>query len=202
MSKEVLTKMGNVNFIGPTTNIDTSILGKLVTTGGTSAVYYVGLDGRRYVFPNEKVYKSWFLDFDDVITLDQDELESIGLSANVTYRPGILLVKIMSDPKVYAVSNGGTLRWVKTEATAKALYGNDWAKFVDDVLDAFFINYKIGSDIESLEDYNPAEELADTTSIDDDRGFNNPNALQAHTKKCEIKDNIRFCDYIDSSIGK
>jgi hypothetical protein len=62
-------------------------------------------------------------------------------------RPGTVLIKIVSDPKVYAVEPNGTLRWVKTEAIATALYGADWAKKVRDLDVAFFAGYLSGSDI-------------------------------------------------------
>ena len=61
------------------------------------------------------------------------------------------MVKIISDPKVYAVSRGGLLRWIGTEEIAKALYGNDWNKQIDDVSDAFFFNYRIGDPITSAQ---------------------------------------------------
>lgn len=31
------------------------------------AVYYVGDDGARYVFPNENIYFSWYPDFSDTV---------------------------------------------------------------------------------------------------------------------------------------
>ena len=52
------------------------------------------------------------------------QLAAYAIGGNVTYRPGTRLVKIQSDPKVYAVDAHGVLRWVKTEAAAIALYGS------------------------------------------------------------------------------
>lgn len=109
---------------------------------------YAG-DGKRYVFPNEQTYKSWYKDFSGVKTITDSELAAIMIGGNVTTRPGTSLVKITTDPKVYAVSTGGKLHWVESEAIAKALYGNDWAKRVVDVSDAFFVNYSISSSISS-----------------------------------------------------
>ena len=54
-------------------------------------------------------------------------------------------MKIPSIPKVYAVEPGGALRWIETEAVAKALFGDDWAKRVDDVSEAYFSNYHEGA---------------------------------------------------------
>ena len=57
------------------------------------------------------------------------------------------MVKIQTDPKVYAVAKGGALRWVQTEASATALYGASWNTKVDDLSDAFFADYAIGEQV-------------------------------------------------------
>jgi hypothetical protein len=57
------------------------------------------------------------------------------------------MVKIMSDPHVYAVARGGVLRWVTSEAVAARLFGSGWNKMIDDVSDAFFVNYTLGAPI-------------------------------------------------------
>ncbi len=114
----------------------------------SSAVYYCGADGKRYAFPNQRVHDSWYLGFEGVITLTDAELAAAPLGGTVTYRPGVRLVKITTDPKVYAVAANGELRWVTSEAVAVALYGADWATKVDDIPDAFFTDYRIGIPIE------------------------------------------------------
>lgn len=123
--------------------------GDLIKKDGLSAVYYLGEDGKRYVFPNESTYKSWYSDFSGVVTVSADELASYPLGANVVVRPGTFLVKITTDPKVYAVEKDGTLRWVQTESDAIALYGANWAQRVIDVADSFFTNYTIGTPLAS-----------------------------------------------------
>ncbi|MDP3043200.1 MAG: hypothetical protein Q8N21_02245 [bacterium] len=119
--------------------------GDLIKMSGLSSVYYLGGDGKRYVFPNEQTYFSWYSDFSSVVTIPQSELETYPLGANVTIRPGTKLVKITTDPKVYAVESDGILKHVPSEATAIALYGADWAKRVVDVSDAFFTNYTVST---------------------------------------------------------
>src|SRR5512142_1361624 len=113
-------------------------------TTADSAVYYVGTDGKRYAFPNAQAYFTWYADFGAVKIVSASEMASYQLGGNVTYRPGTRLVKITSDPHVYAVEPGGLLRWVQTEAVANGLYGPDWNKRIDDISDAFFLNYSIG----------------------------------------------------------
>jgi len=123
--------------------------GDLIKMDGNPAVYYLGSDGKRYVFPNGSTYNTWYANFSSVVTVSKSELESYGIGGNVTYRAGTKLIKITTDPKVYAVEPGGVLRWVTTEAIAKELYGNNWNTLIDDVPDPFFVNYTMGSDITS-----------------------------------------------------
>ncbi|PIR66749.1 MAG: hypothetical protein COU51_02340 [Parcubacteria group bacterium CG10_big_fil_rev_8_21_14_0_10_36_14] len=130
------------------------------------AVYYYATDGKRYVFPNEKTYNTWYDGFTGVKTITDSELAVIQIGGNAVYRAGVKLIKIQTDPKVYAVAKDGVLRWIKTESIAVALYGADWAKKVEDVPDAFFTNYTIGADIGSADNYNPtAEKTSDTEPI-------------------------------------
>ncbi len=120
--------------------------GDLIKASGPS-LYYYAADGKRYVFPNEKTYFSWYADFSSVKTITDAELAAVSIGGNVTIRPGTKLVKVTTIPKTYAVTQGGTLRWLESEAIAKALYGDNWAKRVVDVPDAFFTNYKDGASI-------------------------------------------------------
>ncbi|MFA6529281.1 MAG: hypothetical protein WCT09_00180 [Patescibacteria group bacterium] len=119
--------------------------GDLIKMAGNASVYYLGADGKRYVFPNSTTYFSWYSDFSGVVTIPAAELQSYPLGGNVTMRPGTKLVKITTDPKVYAVEPNGVLRGIQTEAQAAALYGTDWNKRVVDVPDAFFTNYTTGA---------------------------------------------------------
>ena len=121
-----------------------------------SAVYYVGADGKRHAFPNVQTYATWYPNFDGVQVITGEQLASIPLGASVTYKPGVKMVKFMTDPKVYAVAKGGILRWVKSQAAAVELYGAQWNKNIDDINDAFFTNYTFGAEINGIGDFNPA----------------------------------------------
>ncbi|MBU0648654.1 hypothetical protein KJ969_00890, partial [Patescibacteria group bacterium] len=111
------------------------------------AVYYYAADGKRYVFPNENTYFSWYPDFSTVKVITDAELADVTIGGNITIRPGTHLVKITTDPKVYAVTSGGSLHWVETEDVAAKLWGASWASKVVDVPDSFFTNYSIGDSI-------------------------------------------------------
>ena len=119
--------------------------GDLIKMAGNSSVYYLAANGKRYVFPNSATYFSWYPDFSGVVTIPAAELQSYMLGGNVTMRPGTKLVKVTTDPSVYAVEPNGTLRKIQSEAQASSLYGTNWSKRVVDVPDAFFTNYTVGS---------------------------------------------------------
>lgn len=122
-----------------------------------SAVYYVGADGLRHAFTNTKLFNTWYCDFSQVQVVQPDKLASIGLGQNVLYRAGLRMVKFTSVPKVYLVAEGGVLRPIKDEATARGLYGTAWNKLIDDISDAFYTSYQIGPEIGVGESANPSE---------------------------------------------
>lgn len=112
------------------------------------SVYYLGSDSKRYVFPNETTYSSWYADFSSVKIVASDIMASYGIGGNVTMRPGTHMIKITTDPKVYAVEPDGKLRWVDSEETAENLYGTNWVYKIVDVSDAFFVNYDSSTAVE------------------------------------------------------
>ncbi len=131
------------------------------------AVYYYADDGYRHAFPNEKVFFTWFDDFDDVIEVTGEFLSSLPLGKNVTYHPGTKMVKFLSVPTVYAVAAQGELRAISSEDIAIDLYGEDWNQQIDDISDVFITNYSFGDDIESTSDYDVDEALASVSSLDE-----------------------------------
>jgi len=122
------------------------------------AVYFYATDGKRHAFTNDKVYFSWFTDFSTVKEVSADFLSSLTLGKNVTYRPGVKMVKFQTSPQVYAVSKGGVLRAVLNESVATVLYGATWNKQIDDISDVFYKNYTFGEPIILASDYSPAQE--------------------------------------------
>ncbi len=125
--------------------------GDLVKCDDFTTVYYLAEDGTRWSFPGEKVYFSWYDDFDDVVDISCTDLASYLIGGSVTYQPGTRLVKIQSIPKVYGVEPGGILRWLQTEADAEDLYGLDWASRVDDVDVGLWVKYTEGAELVSGE---------------------------------------------------
>jgi len=122
-------------------------MGSLIKGESLSTLYYYGYDGSRYTFSNEKTYKTWYADFDDVNEISDSDLADISLAGNVVYRPGDRWIKIQSDAKTYAVATDGTIHWVETEDVASGLAGDSWASTIDDVPDVFFVDYSVGSSL-------------------------------------------------------
>jgi len=162
----VLTATPTFAAPAPGTRIKLGCPAKADVNDPCKAVYFYGSDGKRHAFPNEHVYFSWYADFAGVQTVSSSFLAAIPLGSNVTYRPGIKMVKFTTLPKTYAVDVGGTLRWVTNEQAAVALYGADWNKKIDDVSDVFFGDYRYGTDVTSLADFDPPTAAAYAPTID------------------------------------
>ena len=172
------------------------LTGKVIKLEGSSTLYYVAADGKRYVFPNANTYNTWFADFSDVRVVTEAELSAYQLGGNIRYRPGVILVKIQTDPKVYAVGKNGTLRWLKNESIARQLYGDFWSKMIDDISAAFFANYTLGTDIISTQDFDPDNESDDSITIDEDRGWRIGDRSRhrlADTRRCKTNGPLRIC---------
>lgn len=145
--------------------------GDLIMTPDSSAVYYLGEDGMRYVFPDEHSYYSWYPDFEDVKVISAEDLASLPLGDIVDIQAGTDLVKVPYDPTVYAVESEGMLRPLKSEEQAVALYGADWAERVVDMADTFFVKYDIGeplADGELPEGMWISEDDGDLLRVDED----------------------------------
>ncbi|KKW30396.1 MAG: hypothetical protein UY72_C0013G0006 [Candidatus Uhrbacteria bacterium GW2011_GWD2_52_7] len=125
--------------------------GDLIKCEDFSAVYYLADDGKRYVFPNENMYFSWFPDFRDVVTISCDNLAALPIGGTAVYQAGTRLVKIPSVPTVFAVEPNGVLRAIASEEQARELFGDDWAKRVDDVPEGFWPSFTQGTELEDGE---------------------------------------------------
>lgn len=145
--------------------------GRLIKMSGSSTVYFLGANGRRYVFPNERVFRSWFPVTPAVRTVSREEMARYPIGGNVTYRPGTRMVKIQTDPKIYAVSRDGLLRHVTSESVAKALYGPEWNTKIDDISEAFFVDYRVGPAVSSALEYAPEAERNRVPTIDHDKNL-------------------------------
>jgi hypothetical protein len=129
----------------PTGVVRAAAAGDLIKCADFSSVYYLAEDGERYVFPNENIFYSWYADFSEVRNISCDDLAAIPMGDRLVYQEGTRLVKIPSDPSVFAVESDGVLREIPSEDIAEDLYGEDWELRVDDVSEAFWGSFTIGS---------------------------------------------------------
>ena len=65
------------------------------------SVYYLASNGKRYVFPTEKTYYSWYKDFSGVKTITTEKMYTYDIGGNATMRPGTWMIKLTTDPKIY-----------------------------------------------------------------------------------------------------
>lgn len=128
-------------------------------------VYYVTNTGKKLAFPDEQTYFSWYSDFNTVQKVSDATINQMPLAGYATIRPGTKLVKVKSIAKVYAVNRGEILRWVKTEAVARALYGDAWNRNIITLPTAQFQNYRFGEDITNSSQYSPQAEQAAAPNI-------------------------------------
>lgn len=143
----------------------------LIKGSGPAIYWYSAIDGKRYVIPNEAVYHSWFApDYEcpTIFEISDSDLSKIAIGGNVTIRPGSQMIKITTDLKVYAITCGGIIHWIQTEALIAQIYGSAWPTYVIDVTDVFFANYVVGSSISSIADYNLDQQFKDVVTPDDD----------------------------------
>ncbi|MBD3359984.1 MAG: hypothetical protein GF365_04750 [Candidatus Buchananbacteria bacterium] len=124
-------------------------VGTLVKRPDMSTVYFIDQDNRRHAFPDLNTYYSWFSDFSDVQTISAESMSQIPLGSNVVMRPGTYLIKIQSLPHTYAVEPYGVIRWIEDQQIAADLYGSDWNQRIVDVDPSFFVNYQVGSSIDT-----------------------------------------------------
>jgi hypothetical protein len=112
-------------------------------------------------------------------------------------RPGTNLVKITTDPTVYAVEPGGELRSIVSEDNAKDLYGDNWASRVVDVPDAFFVNYEQGSAL-TVGEY-PTGTLVQEEGSSDVYFVDNGDYRAFSGEAAFLANNFKFSDVITTS---
>ncbi|MBI4713974.1 S8 family serine peptidase [Candidatus Uhrbacteria bacterium] len=151
----------------PNSLIKLSCVGETTVDDPCRSVYFYASDGKRHAFPNDKVFFTWFDNFDNVKEVSKSFMSSLPLGKNVTYHPGTKMVKFQSVPTVYAVSKGGVLRAIASEQIAGELYGESWNKQIDDISDAFFGNYTFGIKINLASEFDVLFEKNSVSGLDD-----------------------------------
>ena len=109
-----------------------------------AAVYQIGSDGKKYVYPDQKTFNTWHDDFSEVLEVVLSELDNIDDGGTVTFQPGTRLLTHRNTAKVYAVGEDGELVYIPDEETARKFYGDTWNQLVLDIDPGLFaVSYKI-----------------------------------------------------------
>ncbi|MFZ2682054.1 MAG: Ig-like domain-containing protein [Patescibacteria group bacterium] len=118
-----------------------------------SAVYYIDDQMIRHPFFNEHIYFTWQTDFTAVQRVPDATLALMPMGRPMLPKPGTKLVKIESDPSVYAVDTNPEnefsplLRKIDSEAMATQLFGSHWASLVLDIPVTLFTKYTLGANL-------------------------------------------------------
>jgi hypothetical protein len=91
--------------------------GQLISPTDSSAVYYISADDKKWSFPHEKIYFSWFDNFSYVQNVNPIELEKYEYKGKIKYKPQIYknlnyilldgtLVKQINEPGYFYINNG------------------------------------------------------------------------------------------------
>ncbi|MFH1315519.1 MAG: hypothetical protein ABIH67_03935 [Candidatus Uhrbacteria bacterium] len=116
----------------------------------SNTVYLI--DGKdRYAFQNEKVFYSWFDNFDQIEVVSQAKLSEYADAGEAFFQAGTK-VKIENDPKVYTVGYDGKLHWIISQAVAFNIYGNDWNQDIIEINLMDLVDYSFGINITSEAD--------------------------------------------------
>lgn len=117
-------------------------------------IYYYAADGKRYVFQDILVFKSWFGDYpQEKIAFESSEAMSQSpLGGNVFLRPGSLLqsATLLDTFIVYKNANISPVADLKL---LEKFYGTDWKNKVVILPDYYFSQYVMGKPIKSASDF-------------------------------------------------
>ena len=139
---------------------------KKVVQADNGSIYYLAADNKRYIFPTEGTYKSWFGDYSDMLQMTVIRLQAYPIGGNVTYKPGSL-IETDDDKRVYFVDLAGVVRAFEDKKLLEEIYGKDWKDRVDYVPIYYFTNYEIGEPITGTE----LTQISEDITIDEDKGL-------------------------------
>ncbi len=158
--------------------------GDYVQVQESPAIYFINANHQRQYFLSSWIFKCYQADYSHVISLPKNtNLDNLAPSAVLGVVPpksGCGLVKTPASPSVYAFDDNGTRHKIKDEATARALYGDTWAKQIHDMPDFILSLFPIGSPFEgnTLPEILP---ISITTSTVNTPTNTTPMPPQAHT---------------------
>jgi hypothetical protein len=128
--------------------------GNYIKSPSYDTVYFVdyGTDGSTLIrrpFNDHQTFFTYEDNFSNLLVVTDATLPTLSLGVPMMPKPGVVLVKIQSVAKVYAIGTDGELRWVTSEGLAATLYGSNWSDYVIDIPDTLYPRFEHGADMES-----------------------------------------------------
>lgn len=123
--------------------------GALIKAEGLPAVYYLAEDNTRRPFPDERVFQTWFKNFDEVREVPLHRIARYRMGAPMLPKPGTAFLQINSDPKLYWIDRvDNRAHWIKSESTASLLAGPQWREMIIDLGATIFPSVLFGVPVE------------------------------------------------------
>ena len=160
-------------FNGKTESVQDVSVGDVIVGRSYSTVYYITTSGTRRPFMNAQVFFTYYESFDAIQEVTDATLGQLDLGAPMLPKSGVVLVKVQSDPKVYALEditgdeNRAYLRWIPSERIANDVFGSHWDEYVIDVPVTLFTRFRLGDpmsgdDIEDTDILKKRSELVES----------------------------------------
>lgn len=137
-------------FTGKEETLTSVRVGDVIRTEGSPTIYYIDTDGTRRPFVDAQTFFSYGYSFADVTLVTGATLPKLAVGLPMLPKPGVVLVKIQSDPRVYWLEQSEgvtTLRWVASEDVATGMFGTVWSTFVIDLPPTLFARFTQGNAI-------------------------------------------------------
>ena len=125
--------------------------GQYIRSSSFDSIYFIDEDGTRRPFWNANAFFTYTDSFNDVTWVTDATLSTLDMGVAMLPKPGTVLVKIQSDPKVYSIDEDNVLRWVPDETTANSLFGVNWADYVIDLDASTFGRFSVGDNMSTSE---------------------------------------------------
>lgn len=130
---------------------------------GVGTVYFVASDAKAYPFPDEATYFSWNPSFAKLKVVERKDVANVSMKSIITVKPGTRVIKFGNDPKLYAVSRGARLRWIKNEDVLTDLYSTTWRNYFITLPANRMNDYSIGEAIAKAGAYHKNDERTNVT---------------------------------------
>jgi hypothetical protein len=129
--------------------------GMIVREQSERGVFYLDTLGTKRPFLNEQIFFTYLSSFDDVQVVADGLLAAYPEGTLVPPKAGTVLVKLQTQPEVYALENRDgivRLRWIASESVARVIYGASWGEYVLDIVESIFMNLGQGEVIDDAGD--------------------------------------------------